>query len=118
MDKKAGKKEKRTSGFSGAVHVISDKTGRKQLEEALRESENKYRLLFNGITDAVYVHEVIPEKPGNFVAVNDSACKMLGYTKNEILQMKVKDIDIPEQSANIPLIHEKLFRDGYALFET
>ncbi len=89
----------------------------KQAEEALKDSEGRYRLLFNGITDAVYVHEVSVEKPGKFFAVNDSACRMLGYTMDEFLQMEVKDIDIAEQAEKIPSVHEKLFRDGYALFE-
>jgi PAS domain S-box-containing protein len=87
------------------------------VEEALIDSEVQCRLLFNGITDAVYVHEVSVEKPGKFYAVNDSACRMLGYTRDEFMQMGVKDIDIAEQSEKTTSVHEKLFRDGYALFE-
>jgi PAS domain S-box-containing protein len=98
--------------------VLSDITERKRFEHALRESQEKYRVLFNGITEAVYVHEVFPEQPGRFIAVNDAACSMLGYTENELLQLTVKDIDIPEQEGKIPLIQEKLFRDGHVLFET
>jgi PAS domain S-box-containing protein len=100
------------------VGIAKDITERKRTDKVLRDSEEKYRLLFNGITDAVYVHEVSVEKPEKFIAVNNSACRMLGYTMDEFLQMEVKDIDIPEQSEKIHSIHEKLFRDGYALFET
>jgi PAS domain S-box-containing protein len=100
------------------VGIAKDISEHKRTEEVLRDSEEKYRLLFNGITDAVYVHEVSVEKPKKFIAVNNSACRMLGYTMDNFLQMEVKDIDIPEQSENIPSIHEKLYRDGYALFET
>jgi diguanylate cyclase (GGDEF)-like protein/PAS domain S-box-containing protein len=85
---------------------------------SLKESEERYRFLFNGITDAVYVHEVSIEKPGKFIAVNKGACSMLGYTMVEFLQMEVKDIDIPEQTEKTPFIHEKLFKDGYAILET
>ena len=91
---------------------------KEEAKRELKESEERYRLLFNGITDAVYVHEVSVEKPGKFIAVNNSASSMLGYNKGEFLRMEVKDIDIPEQSEKIPYIHEKLFRDGYSLFET
>jgi PAS domain S-box-containing protein len=108
-------------GENGNVEYVvcsaEDITERKRVEEALRDSEGRYRLLFNGITDAVYVHEVSVEKPGKFFAVNDSACRMLGYTRDEFMQMEVKDIDIAEQSEKIFSVHEKLFRDGYALFE-
>jgi PAS domain S-box-containing protein len=100
-----------------SVGMVQDITERKRVEEALRDSEEQYRLLFNGITDAVYVHEVSVEKPGKFFAVNDSACKMLGYTRDEFMKMEVKDIDIPEQAEKILPVNEKLFRDGYATFE-
>lgn len=93
-------------------------TERKRADDMLKQSEERYRLLFNGITEAVYVHEAIPENPGKFLAVNNSACRMLGYTRDEFLQMEVKDIDTPEQSEKIPAILEKLFRDGHAIFET
>ena len=102
----------------GICGISRDITERKRAEEALRESEERYKLLFNSITDAVYVHYVSPEKPGKIVAVNESACRMLGYTVDEFLQMEIKDIDVPEQAGKIPSIHEKLFRDGHALFET
>jgi PAS domain S-box-containing protein len=97
---------------------VRDITKRKSIENALRESEEKYRLLFHGIRDAVYVHEVFPDMPGKFLAVNETACQMLGYNEEEFFQLEVKDIDEPEQALNIPAIHEKLFRDGYVLFET
>jgi PAS domain S-box-containing protein len=93
-------------------------TERKRAEEALHESKERYKMLFNSIVDAVYVHYVSPEKPGKFVAVNESACRMLGYTAAELLQMEVKDIDVPEQTEKMPSIQEKLYKDGYALFET
>ena len=91
---------------------------RRQAEESVRESEERYRLLYDGITDAIYVHEVSPAKPGKFLDVNDAACGMLGYTKEEFLQMEVNNIDAPEQAEKIPLIQKKLLRDRHVLFET
>jgi len=105
----------RAMRISGAIQDITEI---RRTEESLRESEEKYRLLFDGITDAVYVHYVSPDKPGKFIAVNEAACRMLGYTVDEFSQMGIKDIDVPEQAEKIPAILEKLFRDGYALFET
>jgi PAS domain S-box-containing protein len=98
--------------------IGEDITERKLSLDALKESEERYRLLFHGLRDAVYVHEISPEKPGKFIAVNETACRMLGYTEEELLRMDVKDIDIPEQAENISALHERLFRDGHALFET
>lgn len=105
----------RAMRISGAIQDITEI---RHTEESLRESEEKYRLLFDGITDAVYVHYISPDKPGKFIAVNEAACKMLGYTLDEFSQMRIEDIDIPEQAEKIPAILEKLFKDGYDLFET
>jgi len=95
-----------------------DVTEHKKVEVSLKESEEKYRLLFNELRDAVYVHEVFHDKPGKFFAVNKAACKMLGYTEKEFLRMEVKDIDVPEQTKKIPAVHKKLFNNGFAMFET
>jgi PAS domain S-box-containing protein len=98
--------------------VVEDITERKKAEEALHESEERYRLLFNGIIDAVYVHGVSVEKPGKIIAANQSACLMLGYTIGEFLQMEIKEIDVPEQASRLSSILDKLYRDKRVLFET
>jgi PAS domain S-box-containing protein len=100
------------------IGLCTDISELKRNEILLLKSEGKYRLLFHGLKEAVYVHETIHDGPGKFFEVNESACKMLGYTKEEFLQMEVKNIDEPEQAAKIPAIHKKLFKDGNALFET
>jgi len=67
-------------------------------EEALRESEERYRILFEGINDAVFVHSFDREGlPGRFLQVNDVACRRLGYTREELLSLSPKNITIPEE---------------------
>ncbi len=61
-------------------------------EEALKESENRYKTLFDNASDAIFIHD--PE--GNFLDVNQVACERLGYTKEELLKMKPLDIDTSE----------------------
>ena len=89
-----------------------------RLYEALKTSESRYRLLLQNANDAVYVHAVTPDSPDRILDVNDKACEMLGYTREEFLSMDVPRIDVPEQAERLPAILEKLFAEGRVLFET
>ncbi len=84
----------------------------------LQESEQKQRLLLQNANDAIYVHALSPDAPGQFLEANDRACSMLGYTREEMLAMEVPQIDIPEQSQQVASIIQQLIETGSAMFET
>lgn len=80
--------------LEGELHLLNmfyDLTERVGAEEALRDSEGRYRELFEGIDDAVFVHDL----EANILDVNEAACRRLGYSRAELLQMKVTDLDVP-----------------------
>ena len=64
-------------------------TDRKQAEERLQESEEKYRVLFETAKDAVFV----TDETGRFLDVNQAACKSLGYSKEDLLKLSNKELD-------------------------
>lgn len=98
------------------THV--DLSWKKQAEVELRESEEKYRQLFHNASDAIFLHEIAPNgMPGQFIEVNETACTVLGYSREELLNMTVADINTSQDKENDPAIVEGLVRTGHARFE-
>lgn len=67
--------------------IATDITEKKQAVAALEESERKFRALFNGIDDAIFVYRLDKGKFSNFIEVNDVACQRYGYSRSEFKQM-------------------------------
>ncbi|MCW4043994.1 MAG: PAS domain S-box protein [Candidatus Bathyarchaeota archaeon] len=67
--------------------VLTDVTERKQLEETLRESEEKFRAISTSALDAI----ILVDDEGKFAYWNPAAEKMFGYTSEEILKLNVAD---------------------------
>jgi PAS domain S-box-containing protein len=58
-------------------------------------NESKFRNIFNGINDAVFVHTIVKDGFGSFIEVNDIACDRYGYTREEFLKMRANDLSCP-----------------------
>ena len=81
----------------GAVHIMSDVTERKRAEEALRQSEEKYRTILESIEDGYYEEDLA----GNFVFFNEAMCRIYGYPKEELLGLNYKQYTDEEHCKKI-----------------
>lgn len=73
----------------GIAVVIHEKKDFEMAQKALIDSEQKVRTVLNGLPEGIIVAE---QEGGSFVYVNDTFCRMLGYTMEEVLQLKVPDL--------------------------
>lgn len=78
--------------------IIRDITIRKKTEEEIRMSEHKYRLLFNQNPMPMSMIS-LPQR--NFIDVNDAAIEFYGYSKQEFLEMNIKDLRPEEEVINL-----------------
>ncbi|MDA8231905.1 MAG: PAS domain S-box protein [Magnetospirillum sp.] len=65
----------------GIIGISRDITGRKGIEDALRESERRFRVMFEQASDAMFLHD----EKGRVVDVNEAACRTLGYSRDELI---------------------------------
>lgn len=83
----------RTAGLASAKLRLEEYIDRnKQAEEELRQSEKRYRDLFDNISDIIYTHDL----EGRFLTINRAAAEILGYTKNEIIGKSLAEAISPE----------------------
>ncbi|MBW2086710.1 MAG: PAS domain S-box protein, partial [Deltaproteobacteria bacterium] len=94
-------------GFRG---VVSDITERKQAEEALRESEEKYRTILESIEEGYYEVDLA----GNFTFFNNSMCQILGYARDELKSMNYRRYMDKATARKIFQVFNQVFRTGKA----
>jgi PAS domain S-box-containing protein len=81
---------------------------RKCEEDALRESEEKYRAIIENMQEGY--HEV--DLKGNFTFFNESACRMLGYEREELLGMNNRQYSDEENARKIYQVYNRVYRTG------
>ena len=78
--------------------LIEDITERKQAQDALRQSHDELRAIYEGMFDGFVIMDVASKR---FSKINPSFCRMLGYSEAELLAMTIRDIHPPEDVAEI-----------------
>ena len=94
-------------GVNRIASVIQDITERKRTEDALRESERRYRALFEGSRDAIY----ITTREGEIVDANQSMIDLFGYRREEIIGLNARKTYVcPEDRTKF---QQEIEREGY-----
>ncbi|MGF7118474.1 PAS domain S-box protein [Methanobacterium oryzae] len=93
-----------------------------ELEKAyssLKESEEKFRLIFDKAEDSIVLNEIMENgMPGKIIEANETTFKRLGYTKEELLNMSPQEIVIPEKLVEMQKIAGIIEKEGHAIYET
>ncbi len=91
----------------------------KASEAALQQSEERYRMLFNSIPDMIYIAEITPDGlPGLIIDANETACRRLGYSREELLQRTPSDIVALEYRGDARERIELLYAHRHTLNES
>lgn len=93
---------------------IVDITGSKRVKDELIESELRYRTLFDGASDAIFLHDI----DGRIFETNVIATRYLGYSKKEFMRMRLHDLDVHPDLLFTEEIVRQFQSRGHILFET
>ena len=94
-----------------------DITERKQAEAALRQSEQRFRAIFDSVNDAIFVHDLAT---GAILDVNRRMCEMYGYTREEAIGLTVGALssgDVPYTQQDALALIQKAAAGEPQLFE-
>ena len=96
------------------VGFMIDVTDRRQAEEALRASEARFRTLVDHATDAFY----LSDDQSRIIDVNEAACQMLGYSREELVGKHPREFDVGLDEASIAQVTQRVLAGQTVTFET
>jgi len=96
------------------ISIIRDISDRKQADNAIRLSEERHRSILRTSMDGFWMMDT----RGKFLEVNDTICRMLGYTEQELLAARIADIEAAESPEAVAAHFRKITANGEDRFES
>ncbi|MBN2062327.1 MAG: PAS domain S-box protein [Deltaproteobacteria bacterium] len=96
----------------GSFCTGTDITEKKKVEDSLRESEKRYRSIIETAMDGFQLIDM----QDHILEVNNAYCKMSGYSRQELLNMKITDLEVPESAEEMARRRQTLIDRGGNLF--
>ncbi len=96
------------------VSIARDITERVRAEQALRESEERYRTIFNSAIDGIFI---VDRRTREAVEASPSFCKMTGYSLDEALTLRIEDIHPQDELERVLTLFEQQARGELRLAE-
>ncbi|MEI8048678.1 MAG: PAS domain S-box protein [Bacteroidota bacterium] len=98
----------------GLVGIGRDITDRKIAEENLKENEERHRTILQTAMDGFWLTDL----QGNLLEVNQTYCRMSGYSEQELLTMKIADLMAPERVSVTEVLLQKIIEKGEERYES
>jgi PAS domain S-box-containing protein len=90
-----------------------------RIDQKLKETEEKFRDIFNNVNDGVEIHEMDERGlPGRFIEINEMTCKMYQYTREELLCISPLALSTGYHNPPLESLGKDLKTLGHARFET
>jgi PAS domain S-box-containing protein len=106
--------QEKDSGKTVFRTIFSNITEHRQAEETLKNSEKQYRTILHTLLDGFWVVDML----GRFIDVNEAYCNIIGYTRNELLEMSIQDIEALENKEDIEHRINNITKKGTHRFES
>lgn len=87
---------------------------RKRAEDTIRESAEQLQMMISTSLDGF----LVLNQNGKILDVNEAYCRMIGYTRTELLALSIHDLEITEKSEDIAIHMQKIIHYGSDRFET
>jgi PAS domain S-box-containing protein len=108
---RAGLDRKLEQEYANLEQRVIDRTNDLiQINAALKKSETRYRLLFERSGEGILIFEAEGEERGRIVEVNNAGATMHGYRIDELLNLKITDLDVAENLTAAPSRFEAILR--------